>query len=143
MFDELETKAKIITDLMEKGAEEITIVGDNIKVTKNLYQKMIKGNYPEHSQTQIVNVTLQTTAQNITKINLQIDKAFENLKSLDIMKDRIDELEHNIEIIKSELSNKKPDKNKLLNVIKCACNIGWEVFSKLAPIILKIVNISV
>ena len=143
MFDELETKAKIITDLMEKGAEEITIVGDNIKVTKNLYQKMIKGNYPEHSQTQIVNVTLQTTAQNITKINLQIDKAFENLKSLDIMKDRIDELEHNIEIIKSELSNKKPDKNKLLNVIKWACNIGWEVFSKLAPIILKIVNISV
>ena len=41
MIDDLTLKAKVITDLMEKGAQEVTIVGTDIKVTRSEYKKIV------------------------------------------------------------------------------------------------------
>lgn len=131
MKGELELKAKVITDLMEKGATEITIEGTNIKVTRREYLKMIS------APSQVVNVKVDASSHFSAEINSKLDGALDYLKSKYIEKRELSELEDKINILKQELSKSNPNKSKLKSILKWSLDKGLDIFVKLAPPVIE------
>lgn len=136
-------KVKVIQDLLNQGASEITITGTDIKVTKhniNNFEYFLK-NFPNQLP-QILNFNISQNTSVSTTFSIELDKAYNDLSTSKIFENKVDELSSQIEELKSELIKKKPNKTKLKIILQWSLNKGWEVFIKLAPIILNKMLIS-
>ncbi len=137
MPDDLKSKAKVILDLLDHGAEEVEITGTDIKVVRK------KGTKKSASgPTQIVNVHTQATAHSSSAIELRLNLAFLELKENYKESKRLDEIDEKQKILEKELAKTKPNKNTLKKILQWALDFGWDIFVRIAPIIIDKVILS-
>ena len=128
--DELLLKAKVIADLMEQGATEVTIVGTDISVTREDYQQ-ITASPPG----QVVNINISAEAN--IHIN-QLDAALNELRSSKgLTKAKKSELDKQGRALRKELTKGEPNRTNVRKVLVWALENSWEAFKKLAPIVLE------
>ncbi len=135
MSQDLQAKAKVIIDLLNQGAEEISITGTDIKVVR----KPTPDNLGPNAQgtIQIVNVNAQASSQSSTSLELQINIARVELKEKYRQDDkRVQEIDRKLNSLEKELSKPTPNQNKLKEILRWAIDFGWDVFAKVAPIII-------
>ena len=78
MSQDLEAKAKVIIDLLNQGAEEISITGTDIKAVRRPSPDNLGPN--TQGTIQIVNVNAQASSQSSTSLEFRINIARVELK---------------------------------------------------------------
>ena len=135
MSQDLEAKAKVIIDLLNQGAEEVSITGTDIKAIR----KPSSDNLGPNTQgtIQIVNVNAQASSQSSTSLELKLHIARVELKEKYRQDEkRLEEIDGKLNSLEKELSKPTPNQNKLKEILRWAIDFGWDVFAKLAPIII-------
>lgn len=136
MSRDLEAKAKVILDLLNSGAEEVSITGTDIKVVR----KPPPDNPGPNAQgtIQIVNVNAQASSDSSVSLSYKINIAHVELKEKYKQDDkRLEEIDGKLNSLEKELSKPKPNENKLKEILRWAIDFGWDVFAKVAPIIIN------
>jgi len=135
MSQDLQAKAKVIIDLLNQGAEEISITGTDIKAVRRPSPDNLGPN--TQGTIQIVNVNAQASSQSSTSLELRINIARVELKGKYKQDDkRLEEIDGKLISLEKELSKPTPNQNKLKEILHWAIDFGWDVFAKLAPIII-------
>ena len=137
MANELENKSKVALDLLDKGAEEVTITGTDIKVVRKLQ--------PDHAHhittgNTIINVNANAIASSSVNIATQFSIVKEDLRKNYETSSEWPNLKKKIDQLEKEVKKSSPDKSSLKEKIRWLLDFGWDVFAKVAPIVLN--NIS-
>jgi len=134
MPSDLEDKSKVVLDLLAQGAEEVTITGTDIKVLRRSQAANAQQNAPGNI---VINVNANATATSLVNITAQFSIVKEELRRVHEsspewpqLKDKIDELE-------KEVKKSKPNKSSLKDKMSWLLDFGWDVFAKVAPIVLS------
>lgn len=135
MSQDLQAKAKVIIDLLNQGAEEVSITGTDIKAVRRPSPDNLGPN--TQGTIQIVNVNAQASSQSSTSLELRINIARVELKEKYKQDDkRLEEIDGKLISLEKELSKPTPNQDKLKEILRWAIDFGWDVFAKLAPIII-------
>ena len=134
MNNDLESKAIVVLNLLKQGAEEVSIVGTDIKVKRRTYSIENKRSI---TSSQIVVVNNQASAD--TKVNMEthISIVREELKQIYGNGKRFKEIENNLTVVYPELKKKNPNKSNLRKFLHWLTDFGGKAFEKLAPIIIE------
>jgi glycogen debranching enzyme len=127
MSDDLDRKAKVALDLIDKGAEEVQIVGTDIKVVRKSEAQQSPG------PTQIVNVHAEATASQSVNIKTQFSIIREKMNAHYKGNPRLPELQEKIDGLEKELRKQKPDKTSVTAKLKWMLDYGWDAFIAVAP----------
>jgi len=106
--NDLTTKAKVIADLLDKGAEEVSISGTDIKVTRTEYRELLKNSSKGHSQTVNINVNAQAVATASSDINANIDTIIQHYGDSGVNEKQLTEIKRELNALKRELAKTKP-----------------------------------
>lgn len=134
MSNDLETKAKVALDLLRQGAEEVEIVGTNLKVLRqNASGKLRSQN---GGPIQIVNVHSEASARSDLKIGIQLSIVRQELRESYKNDSRLHLLEKRIDSLEKELNKSNPDKKQVKKILRWLMDFGWEAFKRIVPIVL-------
>jgi len=137
MKDDLEAISHVITTILEKEKGPIEISIGDIKVTRKDYEQIVSGQSTPTTQNINVQVTAQAAAQassiliaRFTSVRKELTDSYKNDPHLSQIEKKLDSLH-------VELNKPKPNKNKLKSPLKWAIDFGWDVFLKIAPLIIE------
>lgn len=134
MSDDLETKAKVALDLLAQGAEEVTITGTDIKVVRK--SQADNANQSETANT-VINVNANATASSSVNISAQFSIVKEELRRVHEATPEWPQLKNKIDQLEKEVKKSKPNKSSLKKKLRWFLDFGWDVFAKVAPIVLS------
>ena len=134
MNTDLDTKAKVAFDLLAQGAEEVSIVGTDIKVVRRTSDPDSKKS--SSGNTQIVHVHTQTSANSSANVAAHFSIIRHDLRENYKNDKRLSELEKGLSEIENELKKQSPNKKKLNRILHWLLDFGWEAFLKVTPIII-------
>jgi hypothetical protein len=134
MSDNLETKAKVALDLLAQGAEEVTITGTDIKVSRKSREDKTQ---QSQSGNTVINVNTNATASSSVNISAQFSIVKEELRRIHESSPMWPQLVEKIDQLEKEVKKSKPDKSSLKDKLRWLLDFGWDVFAKVAPIILS------
>ena len=135
MSKDLKAIANVVRDLLKQGATEVKIKGTDIKIVAKKATKPGK-RYPS-GPTQTVKVQVLASSQSTTSLALQVNFALLELKDAYSNDKRLPELEEKLNSLEKELKKRYPNKNVLKKILRWALDFSWEVFLKIAPIIIS------
>jgi len=134
MSNDLKNKAKVALNLLNQGAEEVSIEGTDIKVKRRLDNRENKSSFPR-SQIVVVNNQMSTNL----KINMEthISIVREELKQIYGNGKRYREIDNHLSEVEPELYKRNPDKQSIKRFLHWLTDFGGKALEKLAPIILE------
>jgi predicted RNase H-like nuclease (RuvC/YqgF family) len=138
MPHELEVKSKIALELLAQGAEEVSITGTDIKVVR----KLEKTTHQTTQSNTLITVNANATENSSVNISAQFNIVKEELRRDYGNSQDWSELQKKIEQLEEEIKKPSPNKSSLKQKISWLLNFGWDVFAKVAPIILKNISIN-
>ncbi len=128
-IQDLQAKARVATDLFEKGAARVKITGTDIEVDWQEYEEATIDRRPV-SQTVKVNVSaLATSSINLSQQIQQIVRQLEQ-KELDPV--RLETAKKQLVSFEEELQRPKPRWPKVRKILRWALGLGEELFLRLA-----------
>ncbi|MFC1698522.1 hypothetical protein ACFL1I_00990 [Candidatus Omnitrophota bacterium] len=131
---ELELKVKVAMDLLKEGAEEIVIIGPNLKVVR---RPQMRGASPVQVNVNAASLA-QSSARASVTISVKLKLALEELRDrFKADPEKIEQIEQKTAVLEKELSKESPNKSTLKKILKWAMDFSWEVFCKLAPVIIE------
>ena len=136
MDEELKAKAEVIRDLLAQGVEEVSIIGTDIKVVRKKASESHQQITGANKQNINVNVLAQASAQSTTTLVLRLNLSRLELKDNYKNDKRLFEIEKKLDMLEKEIAKASPNKNTLKKILQWALNFGWDVFLKIAPIVI-------
>lgn len=130
---DLERRAKVATDLFEKGAALVKITDTGIEVDWREYSAITGGSKGTVSQTVKVNVS--ATAKASSSISVVFREIITQLQNYDIEPDKIPEAKIKLNTLEKELSKKNPRWNVVKQVLGWALDCSKELFLRLSVIL--------
>ena len=134
MPNDLETKAKVALDLLAQGAEEVTITGTDIKVVRK-FQVDNTQQIPTGST--VININANATASSSINISAQFSIVKEELRRSHETSPEWPQLKEKIDQLEKEVKKSTPNKSSLKEKLRWLLDFGWDVFAKVAPIVLN------
>lgn len=136
MSEDLESIAKVAIDLLKQGATEVKVKGTDIKIVAKKATK--PGKRHSSSPKQTVNVyQVQSSSQSTKSLVIQVNLALVELKDTYSNDERLPEIEEKLKSLEKELKKRSPNKNILKKILRWALDFSWEMFLKIAPIIIN------
>ncbi len=129
MNKDLDAKARVALDLLAQGAEEVEIIGTDIKVSRR--RTLDK----PHDRKQIVYVNVHTSANSTVNIATTFSILQEELREIFKGNNKLSELEDKIKQIEVELKKKSSDKSNLKKLLHWILDFDFDTFLKIASII--------
>lgn len=134
MPNDLETKAKVALDLLAQGAEEVTITGTDIKVVR----KPQADNAQQISTgSTVININANATASSSINISAQFSIVKEELRRFHETSPGWPQLKEKIDQLEKEVKKSTPNKSSLQEKLCWFLDFGWDIFAKVAPIVLN------
>ncbi len=134
MPNDLETKAKVALDLLAQGAEEVTITGTDIKVVR----KPQADNAQQISTgSTVININANATASSSINISAQFSIVKEELRRSHETSPGWPQLKEKIDQLEKEVKKSTPNKSSLQEKLRWFLDFGWDIFAKVAPIVLN------
>jgi len=137
MKDDLEAISHVITAILEKEKGPIEISIGDIKVTRKDYEQIVSGQSTPTTQNINVQVTAQAAAQASSTLTARFTSVRKELTNSYKNDPRLSEIEKKLDSLHVELNKPKPNKKKLKSTLKWAIDFGWDVFLKIAPLIIE------
>ena len=134
MPNDLETKAKVALDLLAQGAEEVTITGTDIKVVRKPQADNAQ-QIPTGST--VININANATASSSINISAQFSIVKEELRRSHETSPGWPQLKEKIDQLEKEVKKLTPNKSSLKEKLRWLLDFGWDVFAKVAPIVLN------
>ncbi len=134
MSDDLENKAVVALNLLNQGAEEVSIVGTDIKVKRRTDPIEKIGSIPG---SQLVIVNNQASAYSKVNVETHISIVREELRQIYGNGKKFKEIDSNLTDIEPELKKKNPNKSSLRNFLHWLTDFGGKALEKLAPLIIE------
>jgi len=131
--DDLQTKARIATDLFEKGAARVKITGTDIEVDWREYTEVTKSLANPVSQTVIVNVS--SSSKSSSYISQKIRNISDSIDSSPHYSKKSVEAKKQLQTLENELEKPKPQWKVAKKVLQWALDFGKEVFLKIALLV--------
>jgi DNA replicative helicase MCM subunit Mcm2 (Cdc46/Mcm family) len=128
--DDLGTKARVATDLFEKGAARVRITGTDIEVDWREYEAATR----PVSQNAQVNVS--TSASSVASISNSIRQIVSELDRLGIDSAKAPEAKEKLKTLEEELRRKNPHWNVVKQVLHWALDFSRGLFLRLAVLII-------
>lgn len=133
MITELDAKAKVALDLLQQGAEEVSIVGTDITVRRKL--GMVRSEHDD-SRTQIY-IQTQANAGSSSNISAYFSVLRQELMQVPDKNDKSAELDERIKQIEEELKKQTPDESKLKGLLHWFMDFDWGAFIKIVRVVLE------
>ena len=134
MPNDLETKAKVALDLLAQGAEEVTITGTDIKVVRKL---QVDNTQQIPTGSTVINVNANAKASSSINISAQFSIVKEELRRSHETSPEWPQLKEKIDQLEKEVKKLTPNKSSLKEKLRWLLDFGWDVFAKVAPIVLN------
>lgn len=134
MSDDLETKSKVALDLLTQGAEEVTITGTDIKVVRKSKADNTQRNTAGNT---VINVNANATASSSVNISVQFGIVKEELRRTYETSSDWPQLKEKIDQLEKEVKKATPNKSSVKENLRWLLDFGWDVFAKVAPIVLS------
>lgn len=134
MPNDLETKAKVALDLLAKGAEEVTITGTDIKVVR---KPQVDNAQQIPIGSTVINISTNATASSSINISAQFSIVKEELRRSHETSQEWPQLKEKIDQLEKEVKKSTPNKSFLKEKLRWLLDFGWDVFAKVAPIVLN------
>lgn len=134
MPNDLETKAKVALDLLAQGAEEVTITGTDIKVVRKPQADNAQ-QIPTGST--VININANATASSSINISAQFSIVKEELRRSHETSPGWPQLKEKIDQLEKEVKKSTPNKSSLQEKLRWFLDFGWDIFAKVAPIVLN------
>ena len=134
MPNDLETKAKVALDLLAQGAEEVTITGTDIKVVRKL---QVDNTQQIPTGSTVININANATASSSINISAQFSIVKEELRRSHETSPGWPQLKEKIDQLEKEVKKSTPNKSSLKEKLRWLLDFGWDVFAKVAPIVLN------
>lgn len=132
---DLEKRAKVATDLFEKGAARVTITDTGIEVDWREYSDITSGDKGGVSQT--VKVDVSATAKASSSLSAEFREIEKQLHNYDIDSKIIPEAKIRLRTLETELKKKNPKWNVVKQVLGWALNCSKELFLRLSAILVE------
>jgi len=132
-LEDLEAKARVATDLFEKGAARVRIIGTDIEVDWREYEEAIRGN--RSAVTQTVKVNVSTTALAASSISEKIHEVAKELDKPGVDFSKVPEAKARLKTLEKELKKTSPRWNVVKQVLRWALDFSKEMFLRLAEIV--------
>lgn len=130
-MDDLETKARVATDLFEKGAARVKITGTDIEVDWREYEAATG------PMSQNVQINVSTSASSVASISNSIQQIVRELNQLGIDAARVPEAKEKLKTLEKELCRPNPRWDVLKRVIHWALDFSRELFLRVAVLIVE------
>ena len=134
MPNNLETKAKVALDLLAQGAEEVTITGTDIKVVR---KSQVDNTQQIPTGSTVININANATASSSINISAQFSIVKEELRRSHETSLEWPQLKEKIDQLEKEVKKSTPNKSSLKEKLRWLLDFGWDVFAKVAPIVLN------
>jgi len=134
MPNDLETKAKVALDLLAQGAEEVTITGTDIKVVR---KPQVDNAQQIPTGSTVINISANATASSSINISAQFSIVKEELRKSHETSQEWPQLKEKIDQLEKEVKKSTPNKSSLQEKLRWFLDFGWDVFAKVAPIVLN------
>jgi len=134
MPNDLETKAKVALDLLAQGAEEVTITGTDIKVVR---KSQVDNTQQIPTGSTVININANATASSSINISAQFSIVKEELRRSHETSPGWPQLKEKIDQLEKEVKKSTPNKSSLKEKLRWLLDFGWDVFAKVAPIVLN------
>jgi hypothetical protein len=128
-LDDLETKARLVMDLFEKGATWVKITDDGIEVDRREYEAATE------PVSQNVQVSVSTSASSAASISNSIQQITRELNQLGIDVAKAPEAKEKLKTLEEELRKERPHWNVVRQVLQWALDFSRELFLRLAVLI--------
>lgn len=125
-MDDLEVKARVATDLFEKGAARVKITDTDIEVDWREYEAATR------PVSQSVQVNVSTSASSVASISNSIQQIVRELDQLGIDAAKAPEVKEKLKTLEEELCRKRPHWNVVKQVLHWALDFSRELFLRLA-----------
>lgn len=131
----LQERAKVIVDLMEKGASYVEITDTGIRVSRKDYEQMIgKGESQPGQIIQLINT--MSTNINVDS-SAMVSQILDGIRSSERDADRLRQAEENLGMLLEETHKKKPKWQNVKRVLEWALHFGKDIFIQLVPVLLR------
>ncbi|MGO9021893.1 MAG: hypothetical protein ACLQVJ_26440 [Syntrophobacteraceae bacterium] len=134
MSTDLDTKAKVALDLLDRGAEEVSIVGTDIKVIRRGRENL---SHQAGGNIQIVNVDSRSSANPSINISASISIVRQEVERDFKEDERYPEILDKLKEIELELTKPTPDKAKTKGLLHWFLDLDWASFAKIIRIVLE------
>lgn len=134
MSDDLENKAIVALNLLNQGAEEVSIIGTDITVKRRTDPIENIGSIPG---SQLVIVNNQASAYSKVNVETHISIVREELRQIYGNGKKFKEIDSNLTDIEPELKKKNPNKSNLRSFLHWLTDFGGMALEKLAPLIIE------
>lgn len=125
-MDDLETKARLVMDLFEKGATRVKVTDTGIEVDRREYEAATG------PVSQNVQVNVSTSASSVALISNSIRQIIRELDRLGIDSAKAPEAKEKLETLEEEFRRKSPRWNVVKQVLHWALDFSTELFLRLA-----------
>lgn len=128
-IEDLQAKARVATDLFEKGAARVKITGTDIEVDWREYEEATSGDRSPVSQTVKVNVSAMATAS--VNFSLQIRQIVNQLEQKHLDPEKLETAKKQLASFEEELQRLKPRWPRVRKILRWALGLGEELFLRL------------
>ena len=132
-LENLEAKARVATDLFEKGVARVKITGTDIEVDWREYAEATSGDRSAVSQTVKVNVS--TTALAVSSISERIHEIAGELDKSGVDSKKVLEAKQRLETLEKELKKTNPRWKVAKQVLRWSLDFSKELSLRLAVIV--------
>lgn len=134
-LNDLEAKARVATDLFEKGAARVKIIGTDIEVD---WQEYKEATSPDRSaMSQNVRVNVSTIALSSSSISQAIQEVIRELDKPGVDPTKVREAKEQVKTLEKELQKANPRWNVAKQVLRWALDFSKEIFLRLAVIVVE------
>jgi len=130
-LDDLETKARVATDLFEKGAARVKITGTDIEVDWQEYQAVAG------PASQRVYVNVSSSASSAASVSSSILQIVRELDQLGVEPSKVPEARAKLRTLEDELRRTNPRWDVLRRILRWALDFGRELFLRVAVVVVE------
>ena len=127
-IDDLQAKARVATDLFEKGAARVKITDTDIEVDWREFQDATTDKGPV---SQTVNVNVSAVATSSVNLSQQIEQIIRQLEQKQLNPARLETARKQLARFEEELQRPRPRWTKGKQILKWALSLGEELFLRL------------
>jgi len=132
-LNDLEAKARVATDLFEKGAARVKITGTDIEVDWREYKEATSSDRSAMSQNVRVNVS--TVALSSSSLSQTIQEIIRELDKSGIDPAKVREAKEQVQTLGKELQKANPRWGVAKQVLRWALDFSKEIFLRLAVMV--------
>jgi coenzyme F420-reducing hydrogenase delta subunit len=132
-------KAKVALDLLDRGAEVVSITGTDIKVVRK--SQIDHAHQLPMGNNIVININANATASSSVNISTQFSIVKEELRRTYETSAEWSQLKEKIDQLEKEVKKLSPSESSLKEKLCWLLDFGWDVFAKIAPIVLNNVRI--